>query len=278
MFAASFARARSSWWSCPWSDSCSRRGSRLPRRARSGRRRSAAIPFRGGSAYSGDFPDPTVMRVGGTFYAYSTTVAALNLPAMTSRDLVTGRRGRSHDPAHPYQNDAMPTAARGPSDGRPNGGREFSATWAPSVVRLGPGEVRRGVRRAARQRRPPLRLDRAGDAAARPVRRQQSGPLTCNGRDAIDPQIFQRPWRHLAALQVGGLARPADGAPDRRGRHRVREGRAPTTRCSRRARPGRARTWRTRRWPVPRKALPVLLGEQLQVGDATPPATPCAAP
>ena len=37
-------------------------------------------PFRAGTAYSGDFPDPTIMRVGKTFYAYSTTVARTEPP------------------------------------------------------------------------------------------------------------------------------------------------------------------------------------------------------
>ena len=149
-------------------------------------------PFRGGAAYSGDFPDPTVMRVGGTFYAYSTTVAALNLPAMTSSDLVHWTARPAPDPAHPYQNDAMPTAA--PWAERrtgPNGGREFSATWAPSVVRLGPGRFvsAYAVPRASDGRRC-ISIARATQPLGPFVDNSRVG-LTCNGRNAIDPQIFK---------------------------------------------------------------------------------------
>lgn len=62
--------------------------------------------FRGGSAYTGKFPDPTVLRVGSTFYAYATTVAALNLPVTTSSDLRTWTARPSDDPDRPFENDA----------------------------------------------------------------------------------------------------------------------------------------------------------------------------
>src|SRR5436190_12908670 len=96
-------------------------------------------PFRGGEAYSGDFPDPTMMRVGSTFYAYSTTIAALNLPATTSTDLRHWKARPSSDPGRPFDNDAMPSAASWAERRTTPGGRVYSATWAPSVVRMGPG-------------------------------------------------------------------------------------------------------------------------------------------
>ncbi len=45
-------------------------------------------PFVSGYGYRGDFPDPSVLRVGNTWFAYSTTVGGLNLPVLRSTDLV----------------------------------------------------------------------------------------------------------------------------------------------------------------------------------------------
>ena len=44
--------------------------------------------FRPGFPYSSNFPDPTIVRDGGTFYAYSTMTGGSFLPVMTSTDLV----------------------------------------------------------------------------------------------------------------------------------------------------------------------------------------------
>ena len=156
--------------------------------------RPAAVgsdPFRGGEAYSGDFPDPTMMRVGSTFYAYSTTIAALNLPATTSTDLRHWKARPSYDPARPSDNDAMPSAARWAERRSTPGGRVFSATWAPSVVRMGPGRFvsAYAVPRAGDGHRC-ISLARATHPLG-PFVDTTRGPLTCLGSNAIDPQIFR---------------------------------------------------------------------------------------
>jgi beta-xylosidase len=165
-------------------------------------------PFRGGAAYFGDFPDPTMMRVGSTFYAYSTTIAALNLPAMSSTDLRHWTARPPSDPSHPFQNDAMPTAASWAERRSTPAGRVFSATWAPSVVRLGPGAfiAAYSVPRASDGHRC-LSLARSTSPLG-PFVDSTSRPLTCLGRNAIDPQVF----RDRGAVW---LLYKAAGSPDR---------------------------------------------------------------
>ena len=165
-------------------------------------------PFRAGEAYSGNFPDPTVMRVGRTFYAYSTTIATLNLPAMTSTDLRHWTARPSSDPASPSANDAMPSAARWAERRSTPGGRVFSGTWAPSVARMGPGRFvsAYAVPRASDGHRC-ISLARATHPLG-PYVDSSRRPLTCLGRNAIDPQIF----RDRGAVW---LLYKAAGSPDR---------------------------------------------------------------
>jgi beta-xylosidase len=67
--------------------------------------------------YDGDFPDPSTLFVGGTYYAYSTNVDGENLPVMSSSDLVHWQR----------LGDAMAFL--------PSWAADLSGfTWAPSVA------------------------------------------------------------------------------------------------------------------------------------------------
>jgi beta-xylosidase len=161
-------------------------------------------PFRGGAAYSGDFPDPTVMRVGSTYYAFSTAVAALNLPELTSTDLRHWTARRSADPDHPFQNDAMPTAAPWAERRTTGSGRVFSATWAPSVVRLGPGRfvAAYSVPRASDGHRC-ISVARASSPLG-PFVDRSSAPVSCAGEQAIDPQIFFDRGVVWMLLKAGG--------------------------------------------------------------------------
>jgi beta-xylosidase len=165
-------------------------------------------PFRGGAAYSGDFPDPTVMRVGSTFYAYATTVAALNLPAMTSTDLRHWTARPASDESHPFRNDALPTAAAWAERRSTPNGRVFSATWAPSVVRMGAGRfvAAYAVPRASDGHRC-ISLATSRTPLG-PFVDSTAKPLTCLGTNAIDPQIF----RDRGAVW---LLYKAAGSPDR---------------------------------------------------------------
>lgn len=69
-------------------------------------------------AYGGDFPDPSVLRVGGVYWAYSTGSGGRNLQVMTSADLRTWSA-----PADP-----LPTLPGWAAPGW---------TWAPAVVQRG---------------------------------------------------------------------------------------------------------------------------------------------
>jgi putative cell wall-binding protein len=74
-----------------------------------------------GSA-SGDAPDPTVLAVGSTWYAYATEFAGVRLPVRTSTDLRTWSRAT----------EAMPRLAPWVRPG---------SNWAPSVVQVGSSYV-----------------------------------------------------------------------------------------------------------------------------------------
>jgi beta-xylosidase len=165
-------------------------------------------PFKPGAAYAGDFPDPSVWRVGQHYFAVATTVAALNLPLMTSTDLRTWTTLRATDPAKPRLNDAMPTPASWARNQAASGGRPWAATWAPSVARIfnGTSVLAYSVPRAADGKRC-ISLARSAKPTG-PYVDTSKGPLTCGTYGVIDPQIF-----------VDGTAiwmvYKMEGAPDR---------------------------------------------------------------
>jgi beta-xylosidase len=67
-----------------------------------------------------DFPDPDVLEVDGTYYAYATNTATANVQAATSTDLETWE---------PLGEDALPELPSWVIPGK---------TWAPEVTQLGP--------------------------------------------------------------------------------------------------------------------------------------------
>lgn len=93
--------------------------------------------FMASAPYAGDFPDPSVLRVGNTYYAYGTTINYLNLPVIHSTDLVTWTARATNDPDRWWLNDAMPITGSW-SEITQVGRRTFGATWAPSVIQRGP--------------------------------------------------------------------------------------------------------------------------------------------
>jgi len=67
--------------------------------------------------FDDDFPDPFVLRVGGTYYAYATNVRSNNVPVLRSGDLATWEK----------VGDALPHLPKWARSGA-------SLTWAPSVL------------------------------------------------------------------------------------------------------------------------------------------------
>ena len=139
--------------------------------------------FLTGRPYRGDFPDPSVLRVGQVYYAYSTTIASLNLPVMTSRDLVHWTaRGEGLTRVAPW------------AASRPAGTRTHATTWAPSVARFGRTFVHayatpvRGDHQ--RQRKMCISTSRSSTPLGGFVDRRRT-PLICpKVRGAIDPAFF----------------------------------------------------------------------------------------
>jgi glycosyl hydrolase family 43 len=140
--------------------------------------------FVAGQAYRGDFPDPTVLRVGRTYYAYSTTVSSLNLPVVASSDLVHWRA----------LGEGLMHVARW-ARSRRIGARTFAGTWAPTVARFG----KRFVHAYAVPRRgQPARRCIAVSTSRRPFGGfvdRSTRPLLCPGtRGAIDPSFYTGPY------------------------------------------------------------------------------------
>ena len=165
----------------------------VPASARTADRTNARAnePFRSGAPYAGTFADPTVLRLGGVYYAAATTVASLSLPMTTSRDLRTWVPRAADDPATPTRNDAMPTAAPWAQPRTSAGGRVFWPTWAPSLARVGPSSYvsAYAVPRATDGRRC-IGVARSSRPLG-PYVDTTPRPLACGVRAAIDPQIFR---------------------------------------------------------------------------------------
>lgn len=101
--------------------------------------------FEPGKVYTQDFPDPTVVYDGGTYYAYSTNTGGQYLPVMTSTDLVTWTARPAYNApacalgAGPYFNDALacpPTWARRTIFDHPH---LVTGIYSPGVIRNGAG-------------------------------------------------------------------------------------------------------------------------------------------
>jgi beta-xylosidase len=123
-------------------------------------------------AYGGDFPDPSVLRVGGVYYAYSTNVAGVNVPVMSSTDLV------SWTPT----SEALPPLPGWASPGR---------TWAPAVLARGGVYVLYYTVTQTSSGRQCISVATAASPAG-PFRDTSSGPLVCqlDRGGSIDPYVF----------------------------------------------------------------------------------------
>jgi hypothetical protein len=139
---------------------------------------AGATPHRGPEdpnpvlAYPGDFPDPYVLVAGGTYYAYSTNVAGVNVPVMTSTNLATWTP----------TSEALPHLPAWASSGR---------TWAPTVLARGVTYVLYyTVTQTSTQRQCVSAATAASPTG--PFTDTSSGPLVCqlDRGGSIDPYVF----------------------------------------------------------------------------------------
>ncbi|MBO9523392.1 MAG: family 43 glycosylhydrolase [Nocardioidaceae bacterium] len=157
--------------------------------------------YRPGHRYSGDFPDPSVLRVGAKYVAYGTSTGGRNLPVLQSRNLRrwNARPASRVNPA----GDALIRVARWARGVRGAHGRVRGAVWAPAVTRV--ARHRYLLAYATRVRKPHPRRGRmcVSVAVSRsplgPFRDRSRRPVVCPRRGAIDPQIYRppghrRPW------------------------------------------------------------------------------------
>jgi hypothetical protein len=124
-------------------------------------------------AYAGDFPDPYVLAVAGTYWAYATGSAGLNLQVMSSSDL--------HNWTPP--SDPLPVLPSWAAVG---------STWAPGVLQQGTGFLMYyTVRDAA------LGLQCISVASSStpggPFVDASKAPLVCQSHGSIDPNPFTDP-------------------------------------------------------------------------------------
>jgi beta-xylosidase len=151
-------------------------------------------PWHPGQTYRGDFPDPAVLRVGSTYYAYATGTAGLNLPVLVSTDLRTWKAAPARRGAVVV--DAMGAPARW-AQARQVDARRVGVNWAPSVARI---HGRYLLAYATRTRWKPRRMciSVATSASPRgPFVDRSAAPLVCPKRGAIDPQLYVergKPW------------------------------------------------------------------------------------
>ncbi|MGH9093877.1 MAG: glycoside hydrolase family 43 protein, partial [Acidimicrobiales bacterium] len=123
-------------------------------------------------AYAGDFPDPTVLVVGGTYWAYATGSAGRNLQVTSSTDLQHWTAPVDPLPVLP------PWAARG-------------STWAPSVVRAGATYVMWYTVRDAAAGRQCISVASSSTPQG-PFTDRSSQPAICQLADggSIDPNVY----------------------------------------------------------------------------------------
>jgi len=172
--------------------------------------------------YVGDFADPTVMRVGKTYYAAATTSSNLNLPLLTSTDLRTWhpRAPLSNYfdySSWPQYNDALPGAPKWAARVSTRENVKRISQWAPSLARIGKHRYLAAFSAATRvtvgdNRRSCIGLAVASspDGPYQPLAK----PLLCDPSTffgVIDPSIFVDPRTHHIYL-----AWAAEGIPHQR--------------------------------------------------------------
>ncbi len=137
-----------------------------------------------GGYYRGDFPDPAIVRSGNTYYAYSTTIASLNLPVIKSTDLRNWR--------------VVGEGLKRPASwalSRQVGKRRVARTWAPTVARFGNRFVHAYATpaRGARDKRMCISISTSRKHWRGFVDRTRRPFICPANRGAIDPEFFRAP-------------------------------------------------------------------------------------
>ncbi|WP_036487489.1 glycoside hydrolase family 43 protein [Nocardioides sp. Iso805N] len=172
--------------------------------------------------YQGGFADPTVMRVGNTYYAASTTQSNLNLPLMTSTDLKRWRPRAALPNYFDYSswrsyNEALTKAPSWAASFSRRENVERISQWAPSLARVHKHTYVAAFSAATRttsgdRRDSCIGLAVSSDPAG--PYRARSKPLLCDPSTpfgVIDPDVFVDPQTHHAYLVWA-----AEGIPHQR--------------------------------------------------------------
>ena len=141
-----------------------------------------------------DFPDPDVIEVEGTYYAYATTNGTGNIEGTKNIQVA-----RSDDLVHwEMLPDALPELPSWSGFATSFAGTPERATWAPDVERIGDTYVLYYSAPALKEREfqdaPPACVGRAiSSTPAGPFRDTSSGPLVCEPAQGftIDPAFFR---------------------------------------------------------------------------------------
>ncbi len=131
-------------------------------------------------AYGGDFPDPFVLPVGGTYWAYSTGSAGRNLQVMSSTDLHTWTA----------PTDPMPVLPQWAGPG---------LTWAPGVLQHGSTFLMYYTVHDAALGRQCISVATSPTPAG-PFTDTSRGPLVCQPNGSIDPDPFTDPRSGVSYL------------------------------------------------------------------------------
>lgn len=154
--------------------------------------------FLAGQPYTGPFPDPTVLVDNGRYVLSGTTTANLNLPILTSTDLVTFTPREPLPDWSSYSNwamynEAMTTAPAWAAVRGHRGPVDLVSQWAPSLAKVGGQYVAAYSAAVTLQPRHSCIGVAVASSPLGPYTHPSSRPLVCQpaaALGAIDPDVF----------------------------------------------------------------------------------------
>lgn len=137
-------------------------------------------------AYQGDFPDPYVLHVGRTYYAFATGDAQVHLRVMQSKDLINWTaNGDPYPMTDPHRK--LPEALRGlPGWAAP----VYQQTWAPAVLQLRPHRFLMYYTTQDKTSGQHCLSVATATTPAGPYQDGSAAPLVCRDGGSIDPNPF----------------------------------------------------------------------------------------